>query len=228
MSPHRDPETGQFVAGDGTHHDWTDVHDVQWNAAMSIDAADLDGGFQAFRMSKDDALEVIDFNSRPGLDRNEHFEVIESHMTAYAGAPTTASAEGHLTWTMQFGEERNNTANQGPGFYSSAAINETVDGGLDINGPGVVDNYGSWHTLSGYAEGSFADSTNGLGGGSDHDNVDSQVNFYEIGNETGPTYDMNDELYLKGEINTDGIADHGVMVVVRGQFWGLIHDEEDC
>jgi len=182
--PHRDPETGQFVAGTGATH-FDDYEFVHVNSQYSVSSGDLP---DAFPIEESDIREI---SLDDIMDRDERADLVAIVIHALqASVPGTTSAEAALEarWELH------------AGVGDEMILPGDGDFDVDSGSSDVVDIF-AWHSDSAdvlyhanwEAEGGFADSTNGLGGGPDAPVLDQTVNYpREYG--SCPTFDDRDEI----------------------------------
>lgn len=204
MSPRRDPETGKFVSGGEMRSLRADMDAITGAVAFVIPAADLAGETSASIDGED--AEIIDFTGV--LDDDELFKIEMLSLSLSMGLPTTSSAEGFgaAAWQLRtdFGEvPPSATADKftGTGTADSTGIVDVAQAQSeesDIIDSGVL-----------YAEASFADALNTLGGGSD---VANEHRYLKVGADLGAvlTVDEDDELSIPTSFRTDNVNDHRI------------------
>lgn len=196
--PHRDPETGQFVSGAGRPTSYRDYEFKHVRSHYDVDAGDLPGAFPI----EEEAIRTVDLDDC--LHRDELADLVLLNIHALqASIPGTSSAESSLEARWELSLD-----------HSSEMVLETdQDTGTDGGDSGVIDTafaeadnpdilfFGEWS-----AEGSFADSAGGLGGGPDAPLIQSQIDFPATFGAC-PRLDDRDEVVESFRFNDQGSAD---------------------
>lgn len=203
--PQRDPQTGKFVSGDS----YDDYEVITFDAAVGVEAADLNGGTGFAGQSEFyNGLEIIDYDEV--VDRNERLDLLRAEHRLLVYANSTETADGTVVASAEI--------SSAPTITDVGAVRQDqtdVDGG-PVVGEGrqddTIDLLG--RPLVGAGYGPFSDSSTGVGGAgsSMHDRV-------VIHNPPGPigTFHPRDELFVNGEIDAWNIDDAGVHLDIKGQ-----------
>lgn len=181
--PHvtRDPETGQFTTMDHGPERYNDYEQLHISSQYTVNAGDLPG---AFPITETD-INVVEFSDLLDRDERADLVMIQVH-SIQASVPGTSSAESALKAGFELslgpGSEMLETSD------SSTETQGVVDARYwDSDSPDVL-YFANW-----VAEGGFADSTNGLGGGPDAPIQNDDVHFVkDFG--TCPSLDDRDEI----------------------------------
>lgn len=218
--PHRDPETGQFVAGSGGSH-WDDYEFVHMNTKYKIDAGDLPG---AFPINESD---IRSTSLDDLLDRDERADLVAIQVHGLqASVPGTSSAESALQvgWELHAGVGDEMILGPDGDFTGNTGDSEVIDKTeWQSDSPDVL-YFAAWT-----AEGGFADSTNGLGGGPDQPVLDQDLNMpREYG--SCPTFDDRDEITESFYMDDAGSADISDSLVHLRASYTLVfrvHDRDE-
>lgn len=223
--PHRDPETGKFVADahaesfDGYH----DTRGLRGGVTTMIPAADLSlsGGSTnvAGVAEATDETELIDFGAL--LGPNEVFEVVWAEFVHAASLPSTATAESQLEHMMWVGSEAVDQMIS-PAFYNQSALSDVSDTIIDgVAKSTLADELYTRNLLT--ATGDVADSTNGLGAGGGYKEARWSIPFKALYG-VGPLHDQDDELWANQQFNVANVSDHAVEGGVWCTLRGIVHE----
>lgn len=205
--PLRDPETGKFVAGGGSHgRDLrADMDAVTGAIKYTIPAADNAGGITVQAVDGEEA-ELIDFTGV--LDDDETFRIEAISLSLSLGLPTTATAEGFGSAGWQLRTDFGNDIPAG------------IAGQFNNTGPdreeGIIDVVQAQREESDiieagvlYAQPSFNDTVTGTGGGG---HTANQHRYFTPGSDLGAvlTVDEDDELVLPTRLRTENVSDHRI------------------
>lgn len=168
--------------------------------SVAIPAADLSGGTQRQTVTGEEA-ELADFT--PVLENDEVFVLDAIQGRAFAGGPTTATAEGAFVVEYDIGTASDVSA---PHLTSPFWISrlDKEEGIADINVGQDGDSESIWVGQLAGTPGAL-DTANNLHGGSDWDRQDI---WRQFGGEH--VYDRDDELYAPLDIHVDNVSDHAV------------------
>lgn len=210
--PRRDPQTGQFVAGD----DWDDIEVASFRANTGVQAADLNGGvgFTGEQVSTYEGLELLDYDEL--VDRNEELVLLEAehHMTVWQNS--TATEDGVTQADVEISASPSGTMTGG-------IFNNSFDDTVTVGGSETTDTIDLiGRTMVATAHSPFSDTTNGMGGGGSEgtDTVRIEHPPAEMAR-----FHPRDELFLNGSFTTWNIADAGIHVEVTGQHvYGVLSD----
>jgi hypothetical protein len=211
---HRDPDTGQFVGGDGSMHGYDDIEFGSFRASIGIPAADLDGG-TGFGGQTDtvEGLELLDYDDL--VDRNERLDLLYGMHSLTVYANSTETADG----TVRF--EGEVASAPSPTMATNIAVQD-IEGDVDgaTQSTDSIDLLGRRLNAVGHAP--FSDTATGVGGSGSagEDRVD-------FGMPPGPAREFHprDELFLNGEFRTWNIDDGGVHLELAGQHWYGVSEE---
>lgn len=216
--PHRDPQTGQFVADDGMAG-IDDIEVATFNAELGVQASDLTGGtgFTGGDAEEFLGVEVVDYDEI--VDRNEHLVLMEASHALNAYINSTSSADGTLKATAEVSAQPTLSTN------SYAVTTDTVNSENETGvGRGqqedTIDLIG--RPLSAVAHAPFNDTATGIGGGGSagHDNYDTRTFPGEFAR-----FHPRDELFVNAEIEVWNTDDSGVHLEVVGQHvYGVMAD----
>lgn len=219
---HRDPETGQFTSGTGMAmaERFTDYEFQHVQSEYRVPAADLPGAFPI------DEEDLVTVELDDVLHRDERADLVAVRVhSLQASIPGTASAETGLdvSWELSLGAG------------SEMIVGSDKDFTADDAGTSGVMNIDQWQSdspdvlafYSWIAEGGFADSTNGLGGGPDQPVITDDVHYpAEYG--TCPELDDRDEITESLTLNDTGSADISDSLVIVEASYSLVfavHEE---
>jgi hypothetical protein len=214
--PHRDPETGQFVAESAQYDD---IEMTTFAAGVGIQASDLSGGtgFNGGDTETFSGLELVDYDEF--VDRNEELHLLSAEHVLSVYVNSTETADG--TVAVSAGVSADPARIPSDGVLTSAG--NTVEGnvvGLSQTDDSI-DLIG--RNLMAVAHAPYTDGSSGTGGGGSagHDEYDATMFPAEAGR-----FHPRDELFLNGTIKAWNIDDAGVHAQVNGQHvYGVI---EDC
>lgn len=214
---HRDPETGQFVAGSTMHSDVERFRDYEFlhvHNRYDVDAADLPG---AFAIQEEDIVSV-DFSDI--LDRDERADLVALQIhSLQASVPGTSSAESALNarWELGIGAGSLMVTS---GDVDSSSNDAGSSGVVDIN-EWAADSPDVLYFASWVSEGGYADSTNGLGGGPDQPVISDQVHYpREFG--ACPIFDERDEISESFLLTDQGGADISDSLIILDASYSLV------
>lgn len=224
MSPHRDPETGKFVAGSG---DRPSSHFDRWATAsgslsVQIPAADNAGGSNQEQWTGSNGI-VIDFENE--LDNDELFRVQSVEMTVSLALPTTATTEGAAVVGYILGSDPVDPQALATRTTALTPLGNGTDaeqGVLDISNAQSDDGN---IMLSGalYAENSALDTVNALAHGADYANQERSWSPWQ---DFGRTidFDESDEVAITGELGSNNVSDHQVIFTAFVTVHGWVDD----
>lgn len=211
---YRDPETGQYVSDDGTMPARYDDYEFQHiHSRYTVPADELPG---AFPLTETD---ITATNLDDVLDRHERAELVTLQVhSLQASVPGTSSAESALgaRFELRAGvgdeliqtDDRTTTANAGESGVVTAE-------NWDSDSPDAL-YFASW-----VAEGGFADSTNGLGGGPDQTVLSETVHYpREFG--ACPEFDDRDDITESFRLADLGGADISDSLIVLDVSYTLV------
>lgn len=217
--PHRDPETGQFVADAVSKFDHLEM--ATWSLPLSVPAADLDGTTQQF-YGENALMEgqlVVDWDDV--FDRHAVGRIIRAM---------------HRVWLQPTGTQTADSAAFGIFEISSSpalqavtdAPNATLDGADFSDGPGAAGDFDIQvspdatvfddtidllgRPLNVAAQGPFTDGTNGPGGAGSagEDDLMWDPISYDI--------DRRDELFVNAIMGAQNISDGPIGAYLVGQY----------
>lgn len=219
--PHRDPETGQFVAGRASDMTWQETTAILTTTGTQIPAADLTGGNTDHDPLQDaDVTQVLDFSGH--LDSDEVFELIALDYHINLALPATASAESSALAAYVYSRVPDVFA-PNPSFW---ATGQRESGVYDVNGATGGDEDASvLHQGELAATADFGDSTNGLGAGA-FIGYDSNLVPFRALYGVGPMFDMDDEIYFPVVFYSDNISDHAIHLTQRAEWRGIVHEAD--
>lgn len=222
--PHRDPETGQFVA-DGSHElgGLDDIEVQLVESRYEVDASDLPYG------DSDDefAENVRSVQPAGGLARGEVAELVAARFHVQPGTKGTQTAEGGTSGGFELSSDPDSKIIASPGtkagggnIVTSISGNQVIDAGWwDSTDPDLL-----WWTYV-TAEGSHRDTASGTGGGADRQQVMELVPFRSLFG-MGPTFDRRDELHEHIDMDTLGVVDDvGIELDVQYALYWNVFDE---
>jgi len=214
--PHRDPETGQFVAHS---NQYDDIEVASFGATVGIPAADLDGSaaFTGGDGGLFEGLEIIDYDEI--VDRNEELVLLSAHHALSVMVNSTETADGSVRAAVEV------SASPSRSTVTLRAQDQTgsdLDG--DVDGTGTFDDTIDLvgRPLIGAATGPFSDGSTGVGGGgaAAADRYEMAMAPAEFGR-----FHPRDELFLNGQFEADNIDDAGIHASVSGQHVYGVHSE---
>jgi hypothetical protein len=199
--PHitRDPETGRFVSSEAGHIErFRDFMFQHVHNSYSVSAGDVPGSFP-IEESDISTIEMDDL-----LHRDERADLVRLNIHALqSSVPGTSSAESALETrfelTLGAGDEMVLTEDQ-------TVDNNTGSSGVVDRIQAVSDNpdvlwFGQWT-----AEGGFADTSSGPGGGPDQPVITDEIDYpRDFG--ACPTLDHRDEITESFQLDDEGSAD---------------------
>jgi len=215
--PHitRDPDTGQFVSGSHgfAAERYTDFEYVHNQSIYDIDAEDLPGSFPVVETD----INVVDLDDI--MDRHERANLVMLRLNALqASVPGTSSAESALETRYELGVGAGSemVENADTQFDQNVGSSGAVDRRIAESDSADVLFHASW-----IAEGSFADSASGLGGGPDTPVMSESVHYP---NEFGvcPAFDDRDEITESFRFTDVGSADISDSVINLETNWTLV------
>jgi len=214
--PHRDPQTGQFVA-DSNQYD--DIEVATFGSTVGIPAADLDGSasFTGGDGGTFEGLEVIDYDEI--VDRNESLVLLAAHHALSVMVNSTQTADGSVRAAIEVSADPSRAL---PTLRAQGQTGGDLDGDVDgtASFDDTIDLVG--RPLIGAATGPFSDGSTGVGGGAAAaaDRYDIQMAPAEFGR-----FHPRDELFLNGDLSVDNIDDAGVHASISGQHvYGVLSD----
>jgi hypothetical protein len=165
---HRDPETGRFVA-DSDVDRFTDYEFQHIANQYVVDAADLPG---AFPIEESD-LNIVDMDDL--LHRDERADLVALNVhSIQATVPGTSSAESALLvrWELTLGAGDEMVLSEDAQIDTNTGSSGVIDkASWDSDSPDIL------YSAHWVAEGGYADSTNGLGGGPDQPVITDSVHY---------------------------------------------------
>lgn len=213
----RDPQTGKFVSGGGHGLNWHDRTQISGHMHWSIPAADLGGGTLNANATGG-PTEIVDFT--PVLENDEVYRLSTLHVSAYLGFPTTATAESSGMVSFDINSDGDPIASSGGNPFYEGANDE--DGVIDIV-HGSTESDSSIYYADLIGEASVGDTVNGVGSGSDYENMTEWIAFDQmLGG--GPVYDRDDELYCPVDVRVDNAADHSISGGVSVMLYGHVEE----
>lgn len=202
--PHRDPETGQFVAGSG---DWNDIEVVSFHGRFGVEAANNDGG-TGFTGETDslEGAQLIDYDEV--VDRNEELQLLEAEHAMEVYINSTSTEDGTF---RVMAEVSASPARQVAGLLATNDFTGDVVGGTTYDDS--IDIVG--RPLAATATAPFSDpgGTGVAGGGSaGHDAYTLRTAPAEFGR-----FHPRDELFLNAATVSWNNDDTGTHFEVTGQ-----------
>lgn len=214
--PHRDPETGQFVADDERAAAYSDLSRFRGTIGIEIPAADLSGGTTTHTELEDsDVAEIIDFSRF--LSADEVFEVYSMFVSGWFAAHTTASGQGFAAMEQVVSREADIGFTEPP-FHNTDDEFDVYD--VRSGEEEVEEELYAWNaaTASQVKDGS----SSAAGAEYQRSNVD-HVPVKGIA-AVGPMFDQDDELYAPCIFYTDSISNFAVELFTRVDFLGMVHE----
>lgn len=214
--PHRDPETGQFVAGD---HTYKDIEMATFAAGVGIQASDLSGGtgFNGGDTETFSGLELIDYDEI--IDRNEELHLLSAEHMLAVYINSTETADGTVAVSMSVSADPARIPSDGVLSSASNTVEGNVVGLSETDDS--IDLIGRNLMAVGHAP--YTDGSSGTGGGGSagHDMCDGTTFPAESGR-----FHPRDELFANGTIKAWNVDDAGVHAQLNGQHvYGVL---EDC
>jgi hypothetical protein len=214
--PHRDPETGQFVAHSGSY---TDYEVVTFTAEAGTPASDLDGetDFNG-EIIEFEGLQVIDYDDV--VDRNETLQLLSAHHVLEVYGNSTSTADGYITASLEVSSSPSKQAAE-----ASPAQSEPYDtsGGVVRGGAETTDTIDLvGRPLIASTTTPFSDGASGVGGGGagGHDAVDMDGPPGQVG-----MFHPRDELFVNGEYSVWNVSDSAIHAALLGQhIYGVVED----
>lgn len=205
----RDPETGQFVAGDqaGSFRDYI-VNNFSY--VGTVPASDLPAAFPVFET-------IIIGDAAPGLDRSELGHVVMAQVQMTASAPGTETEESALSYAMELSTDGDPKVAEPEDLFTNIENPEEF-GPIDTRQKETNDAPEVIHSELTTSEASFRDLVNTLGGGADALSRPIQRS-YPAG---GQRVDRNDNLFLHVVLDdflAADIVNSAVQVGVVGQLF---------
>lgn len=213
--PHRDPQTGQFVA-DSDRFD--DYEVVTFSGGLGIQAADLTGGtgFSGGQSLTFDGTEVLDYDEV--VDRNEELHLLEAQHALMVFANSTSTADGTVSAAAEISASPSRSAAANVITSTTATDDDPVVGAAFEDD--TIDVLGRVLHATGHSP--FSDSAGGVGGAGSAGEDSVTV---EMPPEPVARFHPRDELFLNGELVIWNIDDSGVHLAVQGQHvYGVSHD----
>jgi len=216
---HRDPDTGQYVAGSHGVDRFGDYEFQHIANQYKIDAADVPG---AFAVQESD-INVVEMDDLLHRDERADLVALDVH-SLQASVPGTSSAESALIARWELGL----------GAGDELILPEDQQADDDTGSSGVVDKR-SWDSDSPdvlydahwIAEGGYADTSSGLGGGPDQPIITDSVHYpREFG--ACPDLDQRDEITESFFLSDRGGADISDSLVELRAAYSLVfavHEE---
>jgi len=206
--PHRDPQTGKFVAG-SSDSDIDRMEQLHASSTLSVAAADLDGGVgQAF--GEQDTFEgVLLYDFEQALDRDE-VGVIQwqaQHITVYGTSTSTAdgTVRGSVEFSLSPDLSRGVQAVQATQPVDDQTGNSfTIDRSPEVRTV-TGDVLGRHLTAVGFSP--FSDGTSGVGGSGG-----AGTDAWEGPILVDPVVDDRDALFANGAIEVSNVSDAAVHV----------------
>lgn len=213
--PARDPETGQFVSGDGATFD--DIEVASFQATVGVQAADLGGG-TAFPSGSNDEFEgllLIDYDEI--VDRNESLQLLyaEHSISVYPNSTETADgqARGYAEVSASPALTMSGEIQTGDDIETANVVGEAeFDDTIDLVG----------RPLQAVGTGPFSDGSTGVGGGGSAG--EDAVEIEHLPEEAG-RFHPRDELFLNGVLEAWNVDDSGIHLDLVGQhIYGVVMD----
>lgn len=164
-------------------------HDLEvqhQNHRYEVEAADLPGSFPILEES------IVDFEPANGLERREVAELLAIWVRGIqATVPGTTSAEAALNASYEL------SLDDGEENVGGAVTQDTGDSGVVNQRTLSSDSHAVLYSAEVIAEGGFADSTNGLGGGPWAQTIQDYLDFRTVtgrGPEVGPFQDLHEHI----------------------------------
>jgi len=217
---HRDPETGQFMAG-GTAHHYDDYEFQHVHSRYTVPASELPG---AFPIAESD---INSTNLDDLLDREERAELVAVLVhSLQAAVPGTSSAESVIEGRFELRA----------GVGDELILTEDRERDTDEGSSGVVDRQ-IWesdspdmlYSASLFAEGGFSDTGNSVAAGPDAPVLDQSIHFpRDFG--ACPEFDDRDEITESFFLSNPGsgdISDSFIAIQASYSLVFAVHDR-DC
>lgn len=208
--PHRDPETGKFVAGSGT--DSGEIEMVSDQRHISISANSLDGSTGQFGGEETlfEGLQLYDLDEI--LDRDESARLVYASHEVEVYVNSTSTSDGTFRFSGEFSAsparqvirsvDALQTVDDIDGATNEVDVNAAdPDDTQDLLGPGL--------TATGFAP--FSDGATGVGGAAGAGTAGWE------GQPGNPQFHPRDEVFLNGCLTAWNIADAAVHVDVDYQ-----------
>lgn len=215
---HRDPETGQFVSGDGQHR-YEGIEVATFHADFGIQAADLSGatGFAGGEGDQIEGIRILDFGDF--CDRNERLKLLHAEHSLTAYINSTQTADG----TVRVAAEISASPSASGGIHTIGTGDVDSSQDLAVGGAttdDTIDVLGKPLIATGH--GPFSDGASGVGGGGSAGEDDAHLHYPE-----SPVCDFfpRDELFVNANLEVWNVADAGVHGEVVGQhIYGVLED----
>lgn len=218
--PHRDPETGQFVAGDGNLA--VDFHDLRAGVGQvtaRIPAADLSGQVSE-QTATDRDRQLIDFGEI--IDDDEAFELVSLLVSHGFYLSVTSSGEMSATCFGVVGKNTEMNIRTTPAL-DAADFDGGEDDLFDVRAQ-TVRNDGVLHAFTANADNGESDDTNAVGrGGSEQNGATTLIPVQALYG-TGPVFDVTDALEVSYHVETDQVANVGVNLDIMAVAQGVVHE----
>lgn len=219
--PHRDPDTGQFLAHDDAYDD---VEVVTWYQSVVVTAGDLDANASLNYPEPADptfsGVELVDYDEV--VDRNETLHLLRAQHRLSVYANSTATEDGSIRGAVEISTS--------PALQSVFDLDATermpISDRTDVrrfNGVSTEDSIDLiGRPLEGQATAPFSDDSTGTSGGGS-----SGEDSYSLDGFTDPVARMHprDELFLNGVLEASNITDQAIHMDVVGQHVYGVLDE---
>jgi len=220
MSPHRDPETGQFLPHSTAQYD--DIEMVTFASSVGVEASNLGGGtgFSGGESNNVEGVQLIDYDDI--VDRNESLDLIyaEHRLTAFPNS--TETADGTVAVNVECSASPSASTPVLEVFPRTDSIapssSDAVGRARDDDSIDIV---GRIMSVVGHAP--FSDGSSGVGGGGSAGEDVVEIDG-GLPSEAG-RFHPRDELFLNGRLVTWNIDDGGVHANLSGQHvYGVVSD----
>lgn len=215
--PHRDPDTGRFVAASVEDVPWHETRAVEGNVSVEIPAADLSGGTTIHEALTDDDIEWADFDQV--VDADEIFELRLLQATVAFSIHTTATGQSFATAGYAIAENlQDRSALQSPPFWNTTSEVDNYDIITDNRSASEILYAGKVNAVA-----QTLDSTNSLASGPGLGYDSFQIAYPDMDMQ-GPIYDADDSLFAPVRFHTDAVSDMAVEINVTGHVRGVVHE----
>lgn len=220
MSPHRDPQTGQFVSSKELDQ-FDSIEQVHATSAYRVAAAAV-GGQTGADFGQETEFEGVPLYSLEDqvIDRGEVAALLWAHHRIVAYITSTQTADGTIRGAIEISSspERQTVFELGPGMDDigdqtgdfTVQSEELVDDTADVIGP----------ALEAVGFGPITDGTNGVGGSGNAGTQD-----WEGAPMVSPIFDDRDDMFVNGAIEHSNVADAALHV--DAQVWHVYGRIED-
>lgn len=201
--PRRDPETGQYVAGQS----FDDIEQYTFSAQIGIEAANMTGGtgFTGGDNHVVEGIELLDFDDI--IDRDEGAQLLTAYHSVSVFQNSTTTEDGTVLGEVEVSATPSRSVIGGVG---TPPLEGDWVGGVDVSDS--IDVIG--RPLLGVATGPFSDTVNGIGGGGATGEDSYEID--DIPTQVG-AFHPRDELFMNASLAAWNIADAGVHILVEGQ-----------